>query len=330
MDVTSKYDDPTLYTLISERQIYDNQFNVQIQILKEIDTGIEMKRTLKVPCPNLNSEQIKNIQARSKWNRFGLAKADLNKLAERKPNKIAPDTFIEYNLNYLNNNHNKSVIRKLLKDPYNVEKLKIRDDRLDTDKDLERFVYGVYDNINHKDDKDEMTAYGNYRYMTRDYENVRDDIILKPKKEKDDGKIKSFRPRERGKGAFVPSFRRGEEGANQIINNNSVDDSGRFIPRHKRGRDSTSTINGDREEFTVRISNLPDNPDFQEVVGWLKSHDIGRFKLILPKNRRTGGNNNYGFIKYYSKEFADACIEKIHRKSYDYNIINAEYAKPRS
>lgn len=334
MDGSSKYDDPTLYTLISERQNYENGFNIQIQILKELETGIEMKRTIKNPCLGLNAEQIKNIQARSKWNRFGLGKKELNHLAGSKSNSIAPDTFIEYNMNYLDSKHNKGVIKKMLNDPYNTEKIKVRDDRLDTDKDLERFIYNIYNNIEYEDDKHEMMTYNNYKYMTSDYENVRDDVVLKPKKKKEnEGNNMLARMRERRKGAFVPSFKRGEQGANQNKNNTGgspFNDSGRFVPRHKRGRDSTSTNGSDREEFTVRISNLPDDPDFQEVVDWLKSHDVGRFKLILPKNKRTGGNNNYGFIKYYSKEFADACIEKIHRKSYDYNIINAEYAKPRS
>ena len=38
MDCLSKYDDPTQYSLISERQNYENGYNIQTQILKEIDT----------------------------------------------------------------------------------------------------------------------------------------------------------------------------------------------------------------------------------------------------------------------------------------------------
>lgn len=335
MEPLPKYNDPTLYSLISERQTYENGFNIQIEILKEIDTGNEIKRTIKTPYDNLNGSQIKSIQERSKWNRFGLGKVDLKKMADRRPNKIAPDTFIEYNLAYLDSKHNKSVIKKMMKDPYNTEKIKLSDDICNTNKDLDKFMYNIYKSIEDEDEDDDHTAFNNYKYMIHDYENVRDDIILKPKKKKinnKDGNRKVFVPQARTTGTFVPSFRRG--GRNNDDNNDNNDNNdinsqnGSFVPRHKRDRNGGNDDN--ENEFTVRISNLPDEPEFQDVINWLRTFDIGRFKLILPKNKKTNKNNNYGFIKYFSKEFADACIDKIHRQSYDYNIVNAEYAKPRT
>ncbi len=245
----SKYEDPTLYTLISEKQVFNSGFNIQVQILKEIYTGIEVKRTLKTPWGNLNATQIKAIQAREKWNKFGLGKEDLKKLADRKPYKIAPDTFMEYNMSFLDNTHNKSVIKKLMIDPYNIEKIKIREDRLHTTNDLDKFVYDIYktidnetDNENNENDdiayKNDDIAYKNYKYMTRDYENVRDDIILKPKKKQ--GQRKAFRPQRNG-GSFVPSFRRGEcnnDNNNNNNNDNTTTNDRSFVPRHKRDRDS--------------------------------------------------------------------------------------------
>mgnify|MGYP003972042173 FL=1 len=321
MDCLSKYDDPTQYSLISERQNYENGYNIQTQILKEIDTDIQIKRTIKSPYPGLNNNQVDVIQARSKWNRFNLGKDDLDKISARKPYKIAKDTFMEYNMNYLNSKHNIGVIKKMLNDPYNVEKIKINSDGFDTDEDLDRFIYKIYNSL---DDNDNMISYKNYKYITRDYENVRDDPILKPKKKEETNK-NIYRP-QRTNSAYVPSFRR--DNSDQDQNNNTlVRESDRFIPRHRRGMVYSGEDTA--EEFTVRISNLPEEPEFQDVLDWLKNIDIGRFKLILPKNRRTNKNNNYGFVKYFSKDFADLCIEKVHRQSYDHNIVNAEYAKPR-
>lgn len=321
-----KYDDPTQYTLISERQTYENGFNIQVQILKELETNNEIKRTLKIPNPDLTSNQINNIQERSKWNRFGLTSTQLNYLTSNKFTNVVADTFIEYNLDYLKGDHNKNVIKKMLKDPYNVDKIKIRDDRLDTNNDFEKYVYDIYRDL--ETETDDMMTYKNFKYITSDYENVRDDIILKPKKKKSNKT--AYRPQARTSGAFVPRFRRDSQSSNTNNNNiNSGGDSNKFVPRHRRDRDNGSNMS-DREEFTVRISNLPDEPEYEDVINWLKNLDIGRFKLILPKNRRTGKNNNYGFIKYYSKDYADACIEKVHRQSYEYNIINAEYARPRN
>lgn len=316
----SKYDDPELYSLVSEHKSYDMGYIIHQQILKENENGNLIKRTLKYSSPGLTKTQIDTILERNKWERFGKGKDDLN---NRYSAKNEDHVFMEYNPEILKSKKSKNAIKKMLTDPYNIDKIKVTDDNQLI---LDNIISSIYNGLkNDKNISRDVLDY-NYKYIT-DYKHVNN--WAEKKNVNTEEEIKKKLPKKTG--AFVPSFMRNRgldtggtgsgSGSGSDSGSGSGADSNKFIPRHRRGNNNSNDSDNNK---SIRLYNLPEPIEYDELRNWLNTFELGRHKLFLPKNKRTNENQNFCFLNFFCDDDVQNGIDILNKQKFEYNIVKAE------
>lgn len=311
----SKYDNVDLYSLISENQTYEHGYIIHQQILEEKETKILFKRTLKYANPGLTKKQLFDIKERNKWERFGKANEDYS---NSNKNDNEDHVFIEYNPEIFKSKKSQTTIKKMLSDPFNVDKIKVSEENKHI---LDNVLDKTYNEL--KKDKDiskDVLDY-NLKYIT-DYKNV-NNWAEKKKEKKTEEEIKNKLIKKTG--AFVPSFIKKRENSTpdnsgNNSSNNTNTNNNKFVPRHKRENNDSS----DNENKSIRLFNLPEPIEYSELRDWLNVFRLERYKLFLPKNKNTNENKNFCFLNFNNKEDALKSIEILNREKFNYNIIQAE------
>lgn len=110
---------------------------------------------------------------------------------------------------------------------------------------------------------------------------------------------------------------------------------GAYVPPHlrrgARGREGSSMApsrQDDRDQATVRITNLP--PDIEEdELHHLFSQSGAIQRLYLARDRNTGNVKGFAFITYHRREAAALAVDKLHNYPFHHVILSVEWAKPR-
>lgn len=88
-------------------------------------------------------------------------------------------------------------------------------------------------------------------------------------------------------------------------------------------------ISVEREEFSVKVSNLPDNVDETALMSLFKKSGNVR-KVFIPKGRDDNSFRDFAFIHYDSKREADQAIKMFKDFPLGHHILSVEMADRRN
>jgi len=144
------------------------------------------------------------------------------------------------------------------------------------------------------------------------------------------------RRKEGGGGAWKSTAQRREDGdmpdmpgdEKIATDANSRDASGKYIPPSLRRAGGGTMDRDEREEFTLRVTNLSEDckeGDLHELFG-----QFGRLtRVFLAKNKETNESKGFAFINFMVKRDAERAIEKLNGHGYDNLILGVSFAQQR-
>jgi len=107
---------------------------------------------------------------------------------------------------------------------------------------------------------------------------------------------------------------------------------GTYVPPSMRGgggatRGPGATMMDRRDDFTVRVTNLPEDTTDQDLKD-LFSMTGKVLRIYLAKDKQTQRCKGFAFVTYGNTEDADKAIKTITGHRYDHLILKVEWAKP--
>jgi len=112
--------------------------------------------------------------------------------------------------------------------------------------------------------------------------------------------------------------------------NDSEAKPGIFVPPALRGgnrRDETMGSAQKKDDFTIRVSNLPESmseTDMQELCNPFGKTE----RIFLAKDRTTGVCKGFAFVTYQTRDCAARALQFLNGYGYDHLILNVEWSKP--
>lgn len=107
--------------------------------------------------------------------------------------------------------------------------------------------------------------------------------------------------------------------------------SGRYVPPSMRNSDGSRMDRREVQErddtTTVRVSNLSDDVTDQDLRDLFRR--MGPIQRVyLAKDKETGASRGFAFINFYSRQHAQAAIDKLNGHGYDHLILSVSWATP--
>lgn len=129
-------------------------------------------------------------------------------------------------------------------------------------------------------------------------------------------------PGDNGSGPDLP------EGASSSV----AGTGSKYVPMHMRaGADSrpvSSLRGGGPEEYTVRVTNLSEDVNEQDLQDLFRR--VGHTQRIyLARDRNTGDSRGFAFVHFLTRQDAENAIAKLNGHGYANLILHVEWAKPR-
>jgi len=98
-------------------------------------------------------------------------------------------------------------------------------------------------------------------------------------------------------------------------------------PRLRPGAGGLPPIGNEDDASTIRVTNLSEDTTEEELKGLFRPFgEISR--TFLAKDKITQSSKGFAFINFKYRENAQAAMEALHGKGWDYLILNIEWAKP--
>eukprot|EP01012_Entosiphon_sulcatum_P064918 TRINITY_DN93786_c0_g1_i1.p2 TRINITY_DN93786_c0_g1~~TRINITY_DN93786_c0_g1_i1.p2 ORF type:complete len:267 (+),score=57.52 TRINITY_DN93786_c0_g1_i1:1276-2076(+) len=82
-----------------------------------------------------------------------------------------------------------------------------------------------------------------------------------------------------------------------------------------------------RDTHTVRVTNLPDDVNEQDLRDLFGQYG-GLQRVFLAKDRQTQESKGFAFINFYNRADAERAIEKVSGFGYNHLILQVEWARP--
>ena len=105
--------------------------------------------------------------------------------------------------------------------------------------------------------------------------------------------------------------------------------SNRYVPPSQRDGRGTMGLTERRDEYTVRVTNLPEDDDNIEEELRRQFARAGRIdRLYVARDKQTLRMKGFAFITYTSREDAERAIEMFRGLKMGHLILKVEWTKP--
>jgi len=323
MQYISKYDNPELFKVLSYEEKKEDGFFYKIQELLDLTTQKKIKRTLKYNdysnsnininndpylCKNnIRKNSYSSVNARKKWKKFGLG------LEDEKSNKnsnIGEDVFMEYTPAILKSQKSSQYISDILSGKKKFENIKI------IEGEEEDFHQHIYD-LSKKIPKEELNEYA-MKCLYYDHIKIEKPVFLpkpgsKHKQNNGVSELKTIKPQ---KTTYIAPHLR-----NRKSKGEDSSDSNEKQKYHKNKEEVPL-----EEKKSIRLSNITIESE-EELIEWLKPMRLGKYKVFIPKDKKTQKCKDFALINFSFHRTAVKALEVLDKQRMGYNIITVEWSK---
>lgn len=316
-----KYYDLDKYDIINVKKWKDGSYHFMEETIIDKTDNSKIKRTIKSIVEAYSPQTARAIRKRLEWNKFGLG-LDGSCAIE------GDDVWMEFNPEVLKSSNTKKSILSRMNNFESTEKLKLFNDQ---DKLIE--TYNELREIVKRDNKEQKLV------EKLDCLDIQKDkiklmtwvcsVCKGSHMTKDCTRKEYYENRN--------SFSNQNKFSSTSKDTSNVSKPSSYIPPHLRNKKS-SNDNGQNdndkkkelpfeEKKSIRISNIPNGINDDDLKKWLHKFNLPRYKLYMPKDKKTNKFKDFAFLSFSHHNIASRALEKLQNQRIEYNVLLIEWSR---